>query len=41
MSSEQTRLDPYFLAKIFTQPIIPGKFAPVEVEEKHYPKSNI
>jgi hypothetical protein len=38
MSSEQTRLDPYFLAKIFTQPIIPGKFAPVEVEEKALPK---
>lgn len=29
MSFDQVQLDPYFLARIFTQPIIPGKKAPV------------
>ncbi|WP_436490106.1 hypothetical protein [Chitinophaga sp. ARDCPP14] len=38
MSLEQTELDPYFLAKIFTQPIIPGKSMPAEAVEKVTPK---
>ncbi|MDR6566747.1 hypothetical protein SAMN05660461_3521 [Chitinophaga ginsengisegetis] len=38
MSLEQTQLDPYFLAKIFTQPIIPGKSMPAEAVEKVAPK---
>ncbi|MBP1650571.1 MAG: hypothetical protein H6Q26_728, partial [Bacteroidetes bacterium] len=29
MSFDQVQLDPYFLARIFTQPIIPGEKAPV------------
>ncbi|SFW56473.1 hypothetical protein SAMN05661012_02573 [Chitinophaga sancti] len=29
MSFDQVQLDPYFLARIYTQPIIPGKKAPV------------
>lgn len=29
MSFDQVQLDPYILARIFTQPIIPGKNAPV------------
>jgi DNA polymerase III psi subunit len=29
MSFEQIQLDPYFLARIYTQPIIPGKKAPL------------
>lgn len=29
MSFDQVQLDPYFLARIFTQPIIPGKKVPV------------
>lgn len=38
MSLEQTQLDPYFLAKIFTQPIIPGKSTPAATAEKVVPK---
>lgn len=38
MSLEQTQLDPYFLAKIFTQPIIPGKSMPAEAVQKVAPK---
>lgn len=38
MSLEQTQLDPYFLAKIFTQPIIPGKSTPAAATEKVAPK---
>lgn len=38
MSLEQTQLDPYFLAKIFTQPIIPGKSTPAAAAEKVAPK---
>jgi hypothetical protein len=38
MSLEQFQLDPYFLAKIFTQPIIPGKSMPAEAAEKVVPK---
>ncbi len=38
MSLEQTQLDPYFLAKIFTQPIIPGKSTPAPTAEKVVPK---
>ncbi|NLR60931.1 hypothetical protein HGH93_22700 [Chitinophaga polysaccharea] len=38
MPLEQLDLDPYFLAKIFTQPIIPGKSVPVAAEEKVAPK---
>lgn len=34
MALEQEQLDPYFLAKIFTQPIIPGKNTPVAPVEK-------
>ncbi|CAL1520315.1 hypothetical protein [Chitinophaga sp. MM2321] len=38
MSLEQLELDPYFLAKIYTQPIIPGKSTPVAAEQKTAPK---
>lgn len=38
MSLEQFQLDPYFLAKIFTQPIIPGESMPAAVVEKVVPK---
>ncbi|PSL47370.1 hypothetical protein CLV51_102217 [Chitinophaga niastensis] len=38
MSLEQFQLDPYFLAKIYTQPIIPGKSMPVITEQKAVPK---
>ncbi|MFY0253685.1 hypothetical protein ACDQ55_06985 [Chitinophaga sp. 30R24] len=38
MSLEQIRLDPVFLAKIFTQPIIPGKSTPAAAVEKELPK---
>ena len=38
MSLEQLQLDPYFLAKIFTQPIVPGKSKPAAATEKALPK---
>jgi len=38
MSFDQLQLDPYFLAKIYTQPIIPGKSTPVAAEQKPLPK---
>ncbi|MCW3467804.1 hypothetical protein [Chitinophaga nivalis] len=38
MSLEQFRPDPYFLAKIYTQPIIPGKSTPAPAVEKAIPK---
>jgi hypothetical protein len=38
MSFDQLQLDPYLLARIYTQPIIPGKSAPVVKEEKPLPK---
>lgn len=38
MSLEQINLDPYFLAKIFTQPIIPGERASVITTEKVVPQ---
>ncbi|NSL90225.1 hypothetical protein [Chitinophaga solisilvae] len=38
MSLEQLELDPYFLAKIFTQPIIPRKSEPVATAENTVPK---
>lgn len=38
MSLEQLELDPYFVAKIFTQPIIPGKSTPVAAPQKAAPK---
>ncbi len=34
MSFDQLQLDPYLLAKIYTQPIIPGKSVPVAKEQK-------
>lgn len=38
MSLDQVQLDPYFLAKMYTQPIIPGENAPVVTEQKAAPK---
>ncbi|WP_212006653.1 hypothetical protein [Chitinophaga sp. HK235] len=38
MSLEQLELDPYYLAKIFTQPIIPGKSMPVAAQQIEVPK---
>lgn len=38
MSLEQFKPDPYFLAKIFTRPIIPGKSTPAAATEKVLPK---
>jgi hypothetical protein len=38
MSFDQLQLDPYLLAKIYTQPIIPGKSAAVAKEQKPLPK---
>lgn len=38
MSFDQLQLDPYFLSKIYTQPIIPGKSTPVVTEKKPLPK---
>ena len=38
MSLEQLELDPYYLAKIFTQPIIPGKSTPVAAAQIVVPK---
>ncbi|KAA2241548.1 hypothetical protein F0L74_16780 [Chitinophaga agrisoli] len=38
MSFDQLQLDPYFLAKIYTQPVIPGKSTPVAVAQKPLPK---
>ncbi|GAA0539111.1 hypothetical protein [Chitinophaga japonensis] len=37
MSFEQLRLDPYLLAKIYTQPVIPGKSAPVATGQPAVP----
>lgn len=34
MSFDQLQLDPYLLAKLYTQPIIPGKSTPVVTEQK-------
>jgi hypothetical protein len=38
MSLDQVQLDPYFLAKMYTQPIIPGENTPVVTEQKAVPK---
>lgn len=38
MSFDQLQLDPYILARIYTQPIVPGKNAPVAVEQKTLPE---
>lgn len=38
MSFDQLQLDPYLLAKIYTQPIVPGKSVPVAAEQKPLPK---
>ena len=38
MSFEQLQLDPYFLSKIYTQPVIPGKSTPVAPAQKPLPK---
>ena len=38
MSLEQIDLDPYYLAKIFTQPIIPGERNTVPTAEKVLPQ---
>ncbi|NML41362.1 hypothetical protein HHL17_29490 [Chitinophaga sp. G-6-1-13] len=38
MSLDQLDLDPYYLAKIFTQPIIPGKSVPVAAPQIEVPK---
>ncbi|RFS21444.1 hypothetical protein DVR12_16240 [Chitinophaga silvatica] len=37
MSLEQIKLDPYYLAKIFTQPIIPGERSIIAAAEKVLP----
>lgn len=38
MSFDQLQLDPYLLARIYTQPIIPGKSTPVVNEQNPLPK---
>jgi hypothetical protein len=38
MSFDQLQLDPFLLAKIYTQPIVPGKSVPVTAEQKPLPK---
>lgn len=38
MSFDQLQLDPYLLARIYNQPIIPGKSTPVVKEQKPLPK---
>ncbi|HEY0608378.1 MAG TPA: hypothetical protein VGD35_01955 [Chitinophaga sp.] len=38
MSFDQLQLDPYLLARIYNQPIIPGKSTPVVNEQKPLPK---
>jgi hypothetical protein len=38
MSFDQLQLDPYLLARIYNQPIIPGKSEPVAKEQKALPK---
>lgn len=38
MSLDQLQLDPYLLARIYIQPIIPGESAPVVTEQKSIPQ---
>ena len=38
MSFDRLQLDPYLLARIYTQPIVPGENAPVVTEQKSIPK---